>query len=111
MTNKLPVPIAELPSPSALESRNNMHPEAIPMSPSAARPAVQPESRTRLEAVVLAAAAPATEAMGQPRGKCILRNALHAAKIRKCLLNRVPAGRSTVQIVTAKRIQQKDISR
>ena len=69
MTNKLPVPIAELPSPSALESKNNLHPEAILMSPSAARHAAQQESRARLEVAVTVAAA-GTEVMGQPRGRC-----------------------------------------
>ena len=69
MTNKLPVPIAELPSPSALESKNNLHPEAILMSPSAVQHAAQQESRARLEVAVTAAAA-GPEAMGQPRGRC-----------------------------------------
>ena len=70
MTNKLPVPIAELPSPSALESKNNLPPKAILMSPSAALHAAQQESRARLEVAVPAAAVPETEVMGQPRGRC-----------------------------------------
>ena len=70
MTNKLPVPIAELPSLSVLESKKVLHPEAIPMSPSAARYAVQQESRTRLEVVVMAAVVPETETTVQPRGRC-----------------------------------------
>ena len=69
-TNKLPVPIAELPSPSALESKKNLHPEAILMSPSAARHAAQQESRARLEVAVTVAAVTETEPMGQPRGRC-----------------------------------------
>jgi hypothetical protein len=87
-----------------------MHRGVILTSPSDARHAVRRENRARLEAVVLAAAAPGTEAMGQPRGKCTRQNVPHVAKTPKCLLNRAPVGRSTVQIVTAKRIHQKDIS-
>jgi hypothetical protein len=64
VTNKSPVPIAELPSPSALQSKNNLHPEAILMSPNGAQPAVQPESRIRLVAAAMEAE------MGQHRGKC-----------------------------------------
>jgi hypothetical protein len=87
-----------------------MHRGVILTSPSDARHAVRRENRARLEVVVLAAAAPGTEAMGQPRAKCTRQNVPHVVKIPKCLLNRAPVGRSTVQIVTAKQIQQKDIN-
>jgi hypothetical protein len=70
MTNKLPVPIAALHSRSAPENKKVLHPEAILMSPSAARHAVQQESRTRLEVVVMAAVVPETETTVQPRGRC-----------------------------------------
>ena len=110
MTNKLPVPIAELPSPSALESKKVLHPEATLTSPSAARHAVQQESRALLEAVVLAAVVPEIETMVRHHGKCSRRNAPHVVKTPKYLLNPVPVGQSTVQIVTAKQIRQKDIS-
>ena len=75
------------------------------MSPSAVPHAAQQKSRACLEVAV-----PETEAMGQPRGKCTRQNVPHVVKIPKCLLNRAPVGRSTVQIVTAKQIHQKDIS-
>ena len=70
MTNKLPVPIAVLHSRSAPESKKVLHPEAILMSPSAARHAVQQESRTRLEAVVMVAVTPEIETTVQPHGRC-----------------------------------------
>ena len=70
MTNKLPVPIAELPSLSVLKSKNNLHPEAILMSPSVVPHVAQQESRARLEVAVTVAAVPETEATGQPRGRC-----------------------------------------
>jgi len=60
----------ELPSPSAPESKKVLPPEAIPMSPSAAPYAVQPESRTRLAAVVMEAVVPETATPVQPRGRC-----------------------------------------
>ena len=69
-TNKLPVPIAELPSPSALENKKVLHPEAILMSPSVVPHAAQQESRARLEVAVSVAAVPETETTGQPRGRC-----------------------------------------
>ena len=109
MTNKLPVPTVELPSPSVPVSKNNMLPEAIPMTLSAARHAVQPENRTHPEVIVIAAVVPETEATGQPRGKCSQRNAPHVVKTLKCLLNLVQVGQSTVQIVTAKQTPQNDI--
>ena len=105
MTNKLPVPIAELPSPSAPESKKVLHPEAILMSPSVARHAAQQESRALLEVAVSLAAVPETETTGQLRGRCSQRNAPRVVKILKCLLNPVVIGQSTVQIVTAKRTQ------
>jgi hypothetical protein len=70
VTSKLPVPIAELPSPSAPESKKVLHPEAILMSPSAARHAAQQGSETRLEVVVMVAVVPETETTVQPRGRC-----------------------------------------
>jgi hypothetical protein len=81
VTNKLPVPIAELPSPSALESKKVLHREAILMHQNAVRPAVQKESRTRLETVVIAAVGiaavvPEPGITRQARGRCSLRNAL-----------------------------------
>jgi hypothetical protein len=76
VTNKLPVPIAELPSPSALESKKVLHREAILMHQNAVRPAVQKESRTRLETVVIAAVVPEPGITRQARGRCSLRNAL-----------------------------------
>ena len=70
MTNKLPVPIVVLPSLSVLESKKVLHPEAIPMSPSAARHAVQQESKACLEIAVSVAAVPETAVMDQLRGRC-----------------------------------------
>ena len=80
------------------------------MSLNAAQHAVQQESRTRLEVVVLAAAAPVTEATDPHHGKCSRRSVPHVEKTPRCLLNPVPAGRSTALIATAKRIRQKDIN-
>ncbi len=71
-TNKLPVPIVELPSPSALESKNNLLPEAILMSPSAVPHAAQQESRTRLEAAATVVAVTEIEATDQPHARCFL---------------------------------------
>ena len=56
MTNKSPVPIAELPSPSALESKKVLHPEATPMSPSAALHVVQLVRQSAAAAAARAAA-------------------------------------------------------
>ena len=97
LTNKLPVLIAAQSSPSAPMSKNNSHPGAIQMSPSAVQHAVQPESRTRPEAAVTE-----TEAPGQPLARCSRWNAPHVAKIRKYLLNPVATDPSTVQIATAR---------
>ena len=55
-TNKLHVPIAEMPSPSVRKTKSSLHLKASPMNPSAAPRAVQHESRTRLEAVVMVVA-------------------------------------------------------
>ena len=110
LTNKLPVLIAARSSLSAPMSKNNSHPGAIQMSPSAVQLAVQPENRTRLEAAVMEAVVPETATTVQPHGRCSRWNAPRAEKMPKCLLNPVLAGQSTVQIVIAKRIQKKDIS-
>ena len=110
MTNKLPVPIAELPSPSALESKKVLHPEVTLTSPNAARHAVQPESRARPETVALVVVVLEIETTVLARGKCSRRNAPPVVKTRKYLLNLVRVGPSTVQIVTAKQIRPKDIS-
>jgi len=53
-----------------LESKKVLHPEAIPMSPSGAPYAVQPENRTRLEAAVMEAVVPETATTVQPHGRC-----------------------------------------
>ena len=71
------------------------------MSPSAARPAVRLESRTRPEAAVLA------EIVGH-RDRCSRQNAPPVAKILKYLLNPVVIDRSTAQIVIVKQTRQKD---
>jgi hypothetical protein len=105
MTNKLPVPIAELPSPSALESKRVLHPEAILMSPSVVPHAAQQGNRALLEVAVSVVAVLEIEATDQPHARCFLRNAPLVAKTPKCLLNPAKVGQSTVQIVTAKRTQ------
>lgn len=110
MTNKSPVLIAELFSPSAPESKNNLPPGDILIRQNAVRPAVQKESRTRLETAVIAAVVPEPGITRQARGRCSQPNALRVAKTQKCLSNPGQEGQSTVQTATTKRIQQENIN-
>ncbi len=106
MTNKLPAPIAELPSPSVLETRNFLHLKASLMSPNVVPYAAQPKNRAYLGiAIITVVAVTEAEMAGLHRGRCSRLNAPHAAKTLKYLLNPVVVGRSTVRIVTAKQTQ------
>jgi len=94
-TNRFSVPIAELPSPSVLKSKSSSPPEATPMNPSAAYPAVRQGNQTAWEAVALAPA-------GRPSGNYSPQPVHNVAKTPRCRSSHARTDQYTAAIAIIK---------
>jgi len=92
-TSQSSVPIAELPSPSRLKSKNSSRPEAIPTSPSAVKPAGRQGSQSATETEAVATAT-------GPNGKCFPQLAPNVAKRPKYRSSRAKVDQYIVAIAT-----------